>query len=190
MLHFLRKPHWNFDKAFLLFGLFDYKWDAHKFLKMRVRYSLINSWLYFLIMAFFFEERTNTCFFFNWSGNFPSMMHWLKFYKIKLAKIVALSLIVLTGIFCNCVDFEVSKLLISFRISSWVIFRKEDTLLFIFSLMLRTLGWTLHFLIAFEKNQIHRSFQREIVYLCQFSKCFLCSQKAYWRYQQPFLLHM
>ena len=114
------------------------------------------------------------------------MMHWLKFCKIKLAKAVALSLIILKGISCNCVDFEVSKLLISYRISSWVTFRKEDTLLFIFSLKLRMLGWALHFLIAFEKNQIHRSFQLEIVYLCQFSKCFLYSQKAYWRYQQPF----
>ena len=35
-------------KACLPFGLIDYKWDTHKFLKMRVRYSLVNSWLYFL----------------------------------------------------------------------------------------------------------------------------------------------
>ena len=44
------------------------------------------------------------------------------------------------GISSHCVDFEVSKLLILFRISSYVTLRKENTLLFIFSLMSRMLG--------------------------------------------------
>ena len=35
VLYCLRKPHWNIDKAFLPFGLFDYKWDF-QFLKARV----------------------------------------------------------------------------------------------------------------------------------------------------------
>ena len=44
------------------------------------------------------------------------MMHLLKFYKTKLEKISLLSLIISKGISSDCVDFEVSKLLITFRI--------------------------------------------------------------------------
>ena len=63
--------------------------------------------------------------FFNWSGNFQFMMHLLKFCKINLGEISALSLIILQGMSSDCVDFEVSKLLISFRISSYMTFGKR-----------------------------------------------------------------
>ena len=78
------------------------------------------------------------------------MMLLLKICKIKLAKISALSIIILKGISYVCVDFEVFKLLTSFSISSQVTFRKENTLLFIFSFMLRMLVLELYFLIAFK----------------------------------------
>ena len=91
----------------LLFGLFCYKWDAHKFLKAKVRYSPVSSWFY--QYGFLWQEYLV---FFNWSGNFLSMMHWLKFRKIKLVKITVLSLVILKGVSSDSANFEVSKLLL------------------------------------------------------------------------------
>ena len=77
-------------RYFLSFGLFDHKWHAHKLLKGRVRYSPVDSWFYHY--GFLFKDWTNVCFFFNWSGNFPSTIYLLKFCKIKLEKISTWSL--------------------------------------------------------------------------------------------------
>ena len=79
----------------------------------------------FIIRVFFFKNRTNVCFS-HWSGNLPSMIYLLKFCKIKLTKMSALSLIILKEISSGSVKFELAKLLISFG--------KEGMLLFIFSL--------------------------------------------------------
>ena len=46
------------------------------------------------------------------------MMNLLNVFKIKLAKTLAISLIILKGISSDCADFQVYKLLMSFRISS------------------------------------------------------------------------
>ena len=80
---------------------------------------------YLSIVVSFLKDRGLTSAFFNWPGKFSSVMHWLKFCKIKLGKIQALSLIILKGISSDCADFEVSKLLTSFSISSQVTFLKK-----------------------------------------------------------------
>ena len=73
-------------------------------------------------MASFFKTRLTSAFF-NWSGNFRSMVHFLKFCKMKFAKISALSLIILKGISSDCVDLEVSKLLCrKFFVNFWKLF--------------------------------------------------------------------
>ena len=48
-------------RYFLSFGLFDYKLDAHKFLRAKVRYSPVDSWFY--PYGFLFKDWTNVCFF-------------------------------------------------------------------------------------------------------------------------------
>ena len=112
-----------FIKHFLPFRLFGYKWDPHEFLKARVRYWPVDS--YFSVVVSFLKDRGLTSAFFNWPGKFSSVMHWLKFCKIKLGKIQASSLIILKGISSDCADFEVSKLLTSFSVSSQVTFLKK-----------------------------------------------------------------
>ena len=79
-------------------------------------YLVINDTL--IYFDSFFSKTGLTSASFNWSGNFPSIMHLLKFCKIKLANVSTLSLILLKEISSDCFDFEVSKLLVSFRISS------------------------------------------------------------------------
>ena len=109
------------------------------------------------------------------------MMRFFKFCKIKLAKISALSLIILKVISSDRVDFEVSKLLISLTITSWVTFRKENTLLFIFSFILRMLGWALYFLIAFTTGSNTPFVSTgNCLSLSVLKKCFLYSQKTYY----------
>ena len=61
----------------------------------------------FIIMFSFLKARL-LCAFFNWSGNFPCMIHRLTFCKRKLPKVAALSLIMLKGISSNFVDFQMS----------------------------------------------------------------------------------
>ena len=104
------------------------------------------------------------------------MMHWWRFCKIKMVITSALPLIITKGISFECDAFKVPKLLISFSTSSWVTFRKDNTSLFILSLMLRILGWALYFLFAFKTASKTSFVSTKIVYFCQFSRCFLYSQ--------------
>ena len=94
----------------MAFGLLGYKLDDHK---ARVRCLPGDAWFY---------HNGLTSPFYNWSLNFRSMMHWIKFCKKKLAKISALFLTFILfffkGVSSDCVDFEISNLLILFSISS------------------------------------------------------------------------
>ena len=129
------------------FGLFGCKWVSNH---TAIRFwSESNLDLSFDLSLWFPSLKAGVIFAFrNWFGNFPSLMQWLKFFMIKLAKISEWSLNILKEIPSDCADFEVSK--IQFVSDN----SKKTTLLIIFLFILRMLGWAIYFVIVFKTGSI------------------------------------
>ena len=100
---------------------------------------------------------------FSQFGNFQILMDCLNFFKNKIREKVSIVFNYLVmNIFSDCVELQVSVLIIIFSVSSSVTYLKKNVLLFIFSLPLkqnRSFSW-------FQPGMVYINFENVRKLLC------------------------
>ena len=141
--------------------------------RIRVRLGEIFWWT-------IFQGTIYHVYFLKWLGNFPSLIFLLKFSKINLTKISLLPLIISNRLrLCWLLNLRIFNLIqYFFKVTFW----NEKTLLFIFSLNLRMLWWTLYFLIVVKTRSATSFVSTGNSFFLVIFKVFPLLTKLYWRY--------
>ena len=139
-------------RTVLHFVLFDII-SSVLFLKVRAKYLPVDSWMFHYSFSQF--------------GNFQILMDCLTFFKNKIREKVSIIFNYLAmNISSDCVELQVSVLIILFSISSSVTYWKKNVLLFIFSLPLkqnRPFSWFQQGMVYLNFENVRKLFCAEII---------------------------